>query len=275
MTIDSEKITLEDKESRLHKMLQGLKKPALAFSGGVDSSLLLAACAQAGVQVVAIMADTPVVPQFEKDDAQRVAAETGMQLVTIALNPLTLPEFAANVEGRCYYCKKLIFTAIKAKSVELGCGCLLDGTNVDDTGDYRPGRRATAELGVISPLLECGFTKADVRALAAKYKLSVADKPAYACLASRIAYGESITLEKLKMVERAEDALRQMGLHDLRVRCHGRLARIEVGSGQIAAAAGELRTAIVVAVKNAGFNYVTLDLEGFRSGSMNVGIAKK
>lgn len=275
MTIDRAKLTLAEKESRLHKMLQGLKKPALAFSGGVDSSLLLAACAQAGVQAVAIMADTPVVPQFEKNDAQKVAAETGMQLVTIPLNPLTLPEFAANVENRCYYCKKLIFAAIKEKAAELSCGCLLDGTNVDDTGDYRPGRRATAELGVISPLLECGFTKADVRALAAKYKLSVADKPAYACLASRIAYGESITPEKLKMVERAEDALRQMGLHDLRVRCHGRLARIEVGSGQIAAAAGELRTAIVVAVKNAGFNYVTLDLEGFRSGSMNVGIAKK
>lgn len=268
-------IDLQEKERRLLAMLGQLGKPAVAFSGGVDSSLLLAACGRAGADAVAIMADTPVVPDFEKQDAQRVAAETGIKLVQIGLNPLELPAFAVNRSDRCYYCKKMIFTALQSKAAELGCGCLLDGTNVDDTGDYRPGRRATAELGVISPLLDCGFTKADVRALAAQYNLSVADKPAYACLASRIAYGEPVTERKLRMVEQAEDALRNLGLHDLRVRCHGSLARIEVSAGQIELAAGHLRHDITAAVKQAGFTYVTLDLEGFRSGSMNDDIKNK
>lgn len=262
-------IDLQEKETRLLNMLRQLDKPAVAFSGGVDSSLLLAACERAGVDAVALFADTLVVPAFEKADADRVAGETGTRLVILPLDPLALPEFTANVSDRCYYCKKMIFTALKVKADELGCRCLLDGANVDDMGDYRPGRRATAELGVLSPLLECGFIKADVRALAAKYNLSVADKPAYACLASRIAYGEVITKEKLTMVEQAEAALRSMGLHDLRVRCHGNLARIEVNAHQIADAAGKLRQQITAAVKNAGFTYVTLDLEGFRSGSMN------
>lgn len=261
--------TLQQKENKLFALLQGLEKPAVALSGGVDSALLLAACSRAGVQAAAITAFTPLQPQFERQDARRAAQEAGCELYVLQPEPLALPEFCANDSCRCYYCKQLIFGAIKAKAQELGCGSLLDGANADDAGDYRPGMQAAAELGFISPLLACGFTKQEVRELARRYGLAAADKPAYACLASRIAYGETITPVKLAMVEQAEDALRKLGLKDLRVRCHGNLARIEINRQQIAQAADELRQQITAAVRGAGFDYVTLDLEGFASGSMN------
>lgn len=261
--------TLQQKENKLFTLLQGLDKPAVALSGGVDSALLLAACSRASVQAAAITAFTPLQPQFERQDARRAAQEAGCELYVLQPEPLALPEFCANDSRRCYYCKQLIFGAIKAKAQELGCSSLLDGANADDAGDYRPGMQAAAELGFISPLLACGFTKQEVRELARRYGLAAADKPAYACLASRIAYGETITPAKLAMVEQAEDALRKLGLKDLRVRCHGNLARIEINRQQIAQAADELRQQITAAVRGAGFDYVTLDLEGFASGSMN------
>lgn len=261
--------TLQQKENKLLVLLQSMDKPAVALSGGVDSALLLAACSRAGVQAAAITAFTPLQPQFERQDARRAAQEAGCELYVLQPEPLALPEFCANDSRRCYYCKQLIFGAIKAKAQELGCGSLLDGANADDAGDYRPGMQAAAELGFISPLLACGFTKQEVRELARRYGLAAADKPAYACLASRIAYGETITPAKLAMVEQAEDALRKLGLKDLRVRCHGNLARIEINRQQIAQAADELRQQIIAAVRGAGFAYVTLDLEGFASGSMN------
>lgn len=261
--------TLQQKENKLFALLQGLDKPAVALSGGVDSALLLAACSRAGVQAAAITAFTPLQPQFERQDARRAAKEAGCDLYVLQPEPLALSEFCANDSRRCYYCKQLIFGAIKAKAQELGCGSLLDGANADDAGDYRPGMQAAAELGFISPLLACGFTKQEVRELARRYGLAAAAKPAYACLASRIAYGETITSAKLAMVEQAEDALRKLGLKDLRVRCHGNLARIEINRQQIAQAADELRQQIIAAVRSAGFAYITLDLEGFASGSMN------
>lgn len=261
--------TLQQKENKLFALLQGLDKPAVALSGGVDSALLLAACSRAGVQAAAITAFTPLQPQFERQDARRAAQEAGCELYVLQPEPLALPEFCANDSRRCYYCKQLIFGAIKAKAQELGCSSLLDGANADDAGDYRPGMQAAAELGFISPLLACGFTKQEVRELARRYGLAAAAKPAYACLASRIAYGETITPAKLAMVEQAEYALRKLGLKDLRVRCHGNLARIEINRQQIAQAADELRQQIIAAVRSAGFAYVTLDLEGFASGSMN------
>lgn len=261
--------TLQQKENKLFALLHGLDKPAVALSGGVDSALLLAACSRAGVQAAAITAFTPLQPQFERQDARRAAQEAGCELYVLQPEPLALPEFCANDSRRCYYCKQLIFGAIKAKAQELGCGSLLDGANADDAGDYRPGMQAAAELGFISPLLACGFTKQEVRELARRYGLAAAAKPAYACLASRIAYGETITPAKLAMVEQAEDALRKLGFKDLRVRCHSNLARIEINRQQIAQAADELRQQIIAAVRSAGFAYVTLDLEGFASGSMN------
>ena len=266
---------LAQKEEKLIKFLQALPAPALAFSGGVDSALLLAACQKANAPVKVITCSTPLVPAFEKEDVVRLAEELNFEVNFLELNPLELPEFCLNDGKRCYHCKKFLFTAMQEKATSLGCACLLDGANLDDLGDYRPGMQATKELKVISPLLECGFTKADVRALAEKYKLSIAAKPAYACLASRIAYGEAVTLEKLASVERAEAALKTLGLHDVRVRCHNNLARVEVTQAEIELASTKLREQIISAVKDAGFTYVTLDLEGFRSGSMNSALTKE
>lgn len=268
------KYTLEEKEAKLIKFLQQLEAPALAFSGGVDSALLLAACQKAKVDVKIFSAITPLMPAFEKLDITRLIFELDFKVNFLYPNPLNLPEFCANDSKRCYYCKKLLFSTIKAEAEKLGCKTLMDGANLDDLGDYRPGMQATKELDVISPLLECGFTKADVRALAEKYKLSIAKKPAYACLASRIAYGEEVNVEKLAQIEKAEDALKALGLTDVRVRHHNNLARIEVAPQEIVLASTELREKIISAVKDAGFAYVTLDLQGFRSGSMNVSIKK-
>ena len=264
--------SIKYKEDKLIKFLQALPAPALAFSGGVDSALLLAACKEANVPVKVITCSTPLVPAFEKEDTVRLAEELNFEVNFLQLNPLHLPEFCANDSKRCYHCKKFLFTAMQEKAKSLNCACLLDGANLDDLGDYRPGMQATKELKVISPLLECSFTKEDVRALAEKYKLSIAKKPAYACLASRIAYGEAVTLEKLASVEKAEDALKALGLHDVRVRGHNNLARVEVSQTEIELAATKLRQQIINAVKEAGFTYVTIDLEGFRSGSMNINL---
>lgn len=267
-------LTLAQKEANLIKFLQQLPAPALAFSGGVDSALLLAACQKAKVDVKIFSAITPLMPAFEKMDITRLIFELDLKVNFLYPDPLQLPEFCANDSKRCYYCKKLLFSTIKAEAEKLGCQTLLDGANLDDLGDYRPGMQATKELGVVSPLLECGFTKADVRTLAEKYKLSIAKKPAYACLASRIAYGEEVNLEKLAQIEKAEDALKALGLNDIRVRCHNNLARIEVAPQEIVLVTTELREQIISAIKAAGFKYVTLDLEGFRSGSMNLSIDK-
>lgn len=266
---------LTSKEAALIQYLQQYRHPAVAFSGGVDSSVVLAACKAAGVQVQPIMALAAMIPQFEREDAVRVAAETNTNLQTLVVNPLKDPQFCANDKLRCYYCKKRIMTAVIAQAKELGCDVVLDGTNADDIGDYRPGMQAVKELGIVSPLLACGITKTEVRDLAAKYHLSVASKPAYACLASRIAYGETITEEKLSKVEQAEDYLRTLGLEGLRVRCHGTLARIEVSPSYIPLVASGLRTQITTKLKQIGFTYVTLDLEGYRTGSMNASITKQ
>ena len=264
--------SIKYKEDKLIKFLQALPAPALAFSGGVDSALLLAACKEANIPVKVITCSTPLVPAFEKEDTVRLAEELDFGVNFLQLNPLELPEFCLNDSKRCYHCKKFLFTDMQEKAKSLGCSCLLDGANLDDLGDYRPGMQATKELKVISPLLKCGFTKADVRALADKYKLSIAKKPAYACLASRIAYGEAVTLEKLASVEKAEDALKALGLHDVRVRCHNKLARVEVAQSEIELATTKLRQQIINSVKETGFTYVTIDLEGFRSGSMNINL---
>lgn len=257
------------KEAKLLKYIQQYKYPAVAFSGGVDSSVVLAACKAAGVQVQPIMVLAEMIPQFERQDAINVAQETASELITLTVNPLSNPQFCANDSKRCYYCKTIIMTAVKQQVQDFGCDVIFDGTNADDIGDYRPGMQAINELGIVSPLLACCLTKADVRALAAKYKLSIANKPAYACLASRIAYGEGITSKNLAMVEQAEDYLRALGFHDIRVRCHSTLARIEVNPSEIALIAAGFRTNILQKLQKIGFTYVTLDLQGYSTGSMN------
>ena len=265
--------TLQEKERELYRFLQQYRKVAVAFSGGVDSSVVLAACKAAGVAAEAIFADSQAVPQFEKEDAARVAGEVGADLRKFSYRPLDNPRFCANRSDRCYHCKKSLMQALKQLAFELGCEVVFDGANWDDQGDYRPGMQAAQEEGIVSPLLACSVTKAEVRLLAQKYHLSVAGKPAYACLASRVAYGEEITEAKLQMIEKAEAAVSALGFTDVRVRCHGNLARLEVDQEQIELAATVYREKLLECIKRAGFLYVALDLQGYRTGSMNSALA--
>ena len=262
--------TLSAKENALLALLQKYHKPALAFSGGVDSGVLLAACLQANLKVEPILADSCALPQQEKQDAQELALLLGTKLTLVSFMPLEQEAFRNNSTSRCYHCKKALLQLLQSKAAELGCDILLDGTNADDLGDYRPGLQAVRELGVVSPLLECGFTKKDIRALAGKYQLpQLVHKPSYACLASRIAYGEEITEAKLERVEKAEAFLRKLGLNNIRVRCHGSLVRLEVNPSEIPLLATTLREETVLSLRKLGFSFITLDLEGYRSGSMN------
>lgn len=264
---------LARKEVKLLESIRQYERVAVAFSGGVDSSVVLAACKEAGVEVVPIFANTVAVPEFEKQDAWRVAKETASELVSIEHNPLAVPEFRNNDARRCYYCKKALLQALKKKAREFNCQVVFDGANLDDCGDYRPGMQAVKEEGIISPLLLAGLNKAEVRLLAEKYQLSVAAKPAYACLASRLPYGEIITEEKLKRVEQAEAVVQALGFKNCRVRCHGDLARLEVAPESIEQAVA-IKESLVARLKAVGFLYVTLDLEGYRTGSLNAAINK-
>lgn len=268
-----EKLLIE-KEAKLWSLLRLYGKVAVAFSGGVDSSVVLASCKAAGVEVAPIFVQTLAIPEFERVDALRVAQETKSQLTVINLDILEVLEFRNNDSRRCYYCKKHLLAAIKCKAADLGCSVILDGANLDDCGDYRPGMQAVKEEGIISPLLEAGLTKAEVRQLAVKYGLSVADKPAYACLASRIPYGEEITPEKLQRVEVAEAAVQALGFKGCRVRCHGNLARLELSAEDIPLAITEKKEQLIAVLKAAGFVFVTIDLEGYRTGSLNAVINK-
>jgi uncharacterized protein len=194
----------------------------------------------------------------------------GAPRIVIESNELLIPGYSDNPPDRCYHCKKELFQLCIDKAAELGLSCVADGSNIDDLGDYRPGRRAVAELGVRSPLLEAGLTKADIRELSRELGLPTWDKQPYACLASRFPYGAEITADRLGRIERCEDFLKSAGFRTYRVRFHGETARIEVGEGEISRILEPgLRKAIVAFFKSAGFTYVSLDLEGYRTGSMN------
>lgn len=254
---------------RLQSELSAYRRPAIAFSGGLDSSVLLAVASGMGLDVRPISIVTPLVPQFEREDAKTVAAHCGVELALLELDPLSDSCFTLNSPDRCYHCKKLLMGAIVDEAQRQQCDAVLDGANLDDRGDYRPGMQAARELGIRSPFIAAGLGKREIRAIAEQMDLPVAGKPSYACLASRIAYGEPVTNEKLRRIERAEEALRGMGLTGVRVRCHDCLARIEVDSGQIAMVATVLRERVDQVLRDCGFEYVTLDLQGYRTGSMN------
>jgi uncharacterized protein len=261
---------LRDKFDRLKDILSGLGSAVVAFSGGVDSTFLLAVAARVlGERVLAVTALSETFPERELDGARALARQLGVRHYETVSEELDIPQFRHNPPDRCYYCKKELFGRLRSIADEQGFSSLLDGTNLDDLGDHRPGRRAAAEVGVVSPLQSAGLTKEEIRILSRHLGLPTWDKPAFACLSSRFPYGTPITLERVRQVGQAEEHLRAIGFRILRVRYHGDVARLELGPEEMGAATGRLKNEVVGIVKRAGFIYVSIDLEGYRTGSMN------
>lgn len=260
---------LNEKLKQLETIFHELESLVVAYSGGVDSTLVLRLAHEyLGDRAVAVTAVSASLPAHEREEAEAIARMIGVRHALIDSHETDDPRYLANAPNRCYFCKSEVYDRLVDFARREGYASIADGTNADDAGDHRPGRRAARERGVRSPLQEAGVTKDEVRTLAREYGLPNWDKPAAACLSSRIPYGSTITVESLSQVEQAEFALRQMEFKQLRVRHHDQVARIEVEPEDFEKAL-EQREAIVTALQRAGYTYVTLDLKGFRSGSMN------
>lgn len=261
-----------DRERRflaLQEQLQQLGRVAVAFSGGVDSTFLLKVAHDVlGDNAIAITADSAAVPRRELEQAADFCRREGIRQLIYHADLLDTPAFRDNPPDRCYHCKKTLFTGMRALAEAEGFLTLVEGSNVDDTGDYRPGMAAIRELGIQSPLLDADLTKDNIRFLSHRMGLPTWNRPSAACLASRICYGEPVTAEKLTLVEQAETYLAGLGLSQLRVRLHGTLARIEVLPEEFSLVL-EHHEAITSTLRNLGCSYVTLDLTGYRTGSLN------
>jgi len=262
---------LQKKVENLKQYIVGLGSLAIGFSGGVDSSLLVAVAHEVlGDRLIAVTGADASVPERELNEAVAFCKERGIRHIVCNVDPLKEEGYRNNSPDRCYFCKRGIFTEVRKIALENGIEYMAEGSNVDDIGDYRPGLRAAAELSVKSPLREAGLTKSEIRIISKVMGLPTWSKPAYACLASRFVYGEEITEEKLHMIDRAEQFLIEHGFFEERVRMHGNIARIEVPPEDIPRlAADEIREAVYDKFREIGFLFVTLDMKGYKSGNMN------
>ncbi|HUW64090.1 MAG TPA: ATP-dependent sacrificial sulfur transferase LarE [Spirochaetia bacterium] len=263
---------MKDKLAKLKGMLKDMDSVVIAYSGGVDSTFLLGTAVDVlGDRALAVTATSSTYPAEELAEAQKLAAGLGARQKLIVSEELDIEGFADNPPNRCYYCKRELFSKLLAVAGSEGLNYVLDGTNYDDVGDHRPGMTAAKELGVRSPLKEAGLTKEDIRQLSRGMGLSTWDKPSFACLSTRFPYGTKITKEKLSQVDKGEIFLRSLGFQQFRIRHHGEMARIEISRDQFPLLL-ENAEQIVNELKARGFTYVAMDLQGYRTGSMNEGL---
>ena len=266
---------LKAKQDRLFSILKPMRRVIIAYSGGADSAYLAwAAHRVLGTNAIAVTADSASIPESHKIDAEAFARECGFRHEYIETREFDNPDYIKNDPNRCFHCKDELFTRLEIVARERGIEHIAYGVNVDDLGDYRPGQRAAKLHQADAPLVDAGLNKAEIRELSRLSGLSTWDRPAAACLSSRIPYGTPVTLESVKTVERGEEALRQLGFRQFRVRFHGKLARIEIAKDELVSALNpEMAQRFVRIFKPLGFHYVTIDLEGYRQGSLNAVLA--
>jgi pyridinium-3,5-biscarboxylic acid mononucleotide sulfurtransferase len=262
---------LAAKEQRLRDLIADMDTVLVAYSGGVDSAYLASvATSVLGSRTLCVTADSPSYPEHHRRLALQIASVAGLRHEFVRTAEMERPEYRANPTNRCYYCKHELYTHLTAIARARGCSTVVDGNNADDRGDYRPGRQAAREFGVRSPLDEADLTKPEIRELSRRAGLPTWDEPASACLSSRIPYHSEVTGEKLRRIEQGEDALRDLGFRVCRVRHHDTVARLEIARDEMARALDPaIAAAIVRAFKEIGYAYVSLDLQGYRSGSLN------